>query len=105
VVTIEVNQTVSVEVNPGPGDTMNIAAESQSNAAPGAKPSSTRIIEGKLKTQVEAIDYEARTITFKNRKGVLTTYKVGEQAKQFNEIHRNDMLVIEYTQTVAVSVK
>jgi len=105
VVTIEVNETVSVEVQPGPGDTMNIAAESQSSAAPGAKPSSTRIIEGKLKTQVEAIDYEARTVTFKNRKGVLTTYKVGKQAKHFNEIRRNDMLVIEYTQTVAVSVK
>jgi len=104
-VTIEVNQTVSVEVQPGPGDTMNIAAESQSSAAPGAKPSSTRIIEGKLKTRVEAIDYEARTVTFKNRKGVLTTYKVGEQAKHFNKIRRNDMLVIEYTQTVAVSVK
>jgi hypothetical protein len=58
-----------------------------------------------LKTRVEAIDYEARTVTFKNRKGVLTTYKVGEQAKHFNEIRRNDMLVIEYTQTVAVSVK
>ena len=105
VVTIEVNETVSVEVQPGPGDTMNIASESQSSAAPGAKPSSTRIIEGKLKTRVEAIDYEARTVTFKNRKGVLTTYKVGEQAKQFNEIRRNDMLVIEYSQTMAVSVK
>lgn len=105
VVTIEVNETVSVEVQPGPGDTMNIASESQSSAAPGAKPSSTRTIEGKLKTRVEAIDYEARTVTFKNRKGVLTTYKVGEQAKRFNEIRRNDMLVIEYSQTVAVSVK
>jgi len=91
VVTIEVNQTVSVEVQSGPGDKMNIAAESQSSAAPGAKPSSTRIIEGRLNTRVEAIDYEALTVTFKNREGVLTTYKVGEQAKQFNEIRRNDM--------------
>jgi len=104
-VTMEVNETMSVEVQPGPGETMNIGSESQTAAQPGAKPSSIRTIEGKLKTRVEAIDYEARTVTFKNRKGVLTTYKIGQQAKRFNEIRRNDMLVIEYSQTVAVAVK
>ncbi len=105
VLTIEVNETALVEVQHGPGDTMNIGTESQTSAVPEAKPSGIRTIEGTLKTRVEAIDYEARTITFKNRKGVLTTYKVGEQAKQFNEIRRNDMLVIEYKQMIAVSVK
>ena len=104
-VTVEVHQTASVEVQPGPGDTMNIGFESQTNAPPGAKPSGTRIIEGKLKTRVESIDYDTRMITFKNRKGVLTTYKVGPEAKRFNEIRKGDMLVAEYYQTLTLSVK
>jgi len=104
-VTVEIHQTISVEVQPGPGDTMNIGAESQTNAPPGAKPSGTRIIEGKLKTKVESIDYQARTITFKNRKGVLTTYKVDPQAKRFDEIRRGDMLVAEYYQKLTLSIK
>jgi hypothetical protein len=105
VVTMEVNTTVAVEVQPGPGETKNIGSESQTSALPGAKPSGIRTIEGTLRTRVEAIDYDARTVTFKNRKGVLTTYKIGEQAKRFNEIRRNDMLLVEYSQTIAVSVK
>jgi hypothetical protein len=104
-VTIETHQTVSVEVQPGPGETMNIGAESQTSALPGAKPSGVRTIEGKLKTRVESIDYDNRTITFKNRKSVLTTYKVGPQAKRFDEIRRGDMLVVEYSQTLTLSVK
>ncbi len=104
-VTIEIHQTVSVEVEPGPGETMNIGAESQTSAPPGAKPSGTRNIEGKLKTRVESIDYDTRKITFKNRKGVLTTYKVGPEAKRFNEVKKGDMLVAEYSQTLKLSVK
>jgi len=104
-VTIEIHQTISVEVQPGPGDTLNVGSESQTSALPGAKPSGTRSIEGKLKTRVESIDYNTRMITFKNRKGVLTTYKVGPQAKRFNEIRKGDMLVAEYSQTLTLSVK
>jgi hypothetical protein len=104
-VTLEIHQTISVEVHPGPGDTLNVGAESQTSALPGAKPSGTRSIEGKLKTRVESIDYNTRMITFKNRKGVLTTYKVGPQVKRFNEIRKGDMLIAEYSQTITLSVK
>jgi len=62
-------------------------------------------VEGRLKTRVEAIDYEARTFRCKNRRGVLTTYKVGKDAKRFNEVRRGDMLVVDYKGTVAISVK
>ena len=104
-VTVMIHQTISVEVQPGPGDTMNIGAESQTNAVPGAKPSGTRTIEGKLKTRVESINYDTRMISFKNRKGVLTTYKVGPQVKRFDEIRKGDMLVVDYSQTLTLSVK
>jgi len=104
-VTMEVNQDISVEVQPGPGDTQNIGSESQTSALPGQKPAGKLSVEGRLKTQVEAIDYEARTFTCKNRKGVLTKYKVGKDAKRFDEVRRGDMLVVEYKRTVAITVK
>jgi len=104
-VTMEVNQDVSVEVQPGPGDTQNIGSESHASASPGQKPAGMLSVEGRLKTRVESIDYEARTFTCKNRKGVLTTYKVSKDAKRFNEVSRGDMLVVDYKGTVAISVK
>ena len=104
-VTMEVNQDISVEVQPGPGDTQNIATESHASASPGQKPAGMLSTEGRLKTRIDAIDYDKRTVTFKNRKGVLTTYKFGKDAKRFDEVRRGDMLVIDYKQTIAVSVK
>jgi len=104
-VTVETHQTISVEVQRGPGDTLNVGVESQTSAPPGAKPAGTRTIGGKLRTKVASINYDTRTITFKNRKGVLTTYQVGPQAKRFDEIRKGDMLVVEYSQTLTLTVK
>ncbi len=104
-VTMEVNQTMTVEVQPGPGDTLNVGSESQTSELPGQKPSSIRNIEGKLRTRVEAINYDARTIRCKNRRGEMMTYKIGKDVKRFDEIRRGDMLMVEYAQMVAVSVK
>jgi hypothetical protein len=104
-VTVDVNQEMTVEVHPGPGEPMNVGTESQTAGLPGEKPSSVRTIEGVLRTKVESIDYQARTFTCKNRKGVLATYKVGKDVKRFNEIQRGDMLHVVYKQIVAVSVK
>ncbi len=104
-VTVEVQEAMEVEVQPGPGDTMNIGSESQTAPMPGQKPSSVRTIAGTLKTKIEAIDYAARTVTCKNRKGVLTTYKIGKEAKRFDEVRRGDMLAVEYKQITVLSVK
>ena len=104
-VTIEVHTDIAVEVQRGEGERMNIGSESQTSPMPGAKPSGVRTIEGKLKTRVESIDYDARTIAFKNRKGVLTKYKIGPQAKRFNEIRRGDMLIVDYSQITTLEVK
>jgi hypothetical protein len=105
VVTMDVNQDISVEVRPGAGEPMNVGTESETGSMPGEKPQIVRTIEGVLRTRVENIDYEKRTFSCKNRRGVLTTYKVGKDAKRFNEVQRGDMLYIEYKQTVAISVK
>jgi hypothetical protein len=104
-VTIETFLTVSGEVKPGPGDPLNVGLEGQTAPLPGEKPSGIRTIEGTLRTKIESIDYDKRTITFKGRSGALTTYKVGPDAKRFNEIRRGDMLSVEYSQTIKMTVK
>jgi hypothetical protein len=104
-VTVELQESMDVEVLPGPGEPMNISMEGQTSPLPEQKPSITRTIEGTLKTRIEAINYEARTITFKNRKGVLTTYKIGKDAKRFDEVRRGDMLLVDYKQVTVLSVK
>lgn len=105
VVTVETFQTVSGEVKPGPGDPLNISSEGQTAPLPGEKPSGIRTIEGKLTTKIEAIDYDKRTISFKGRGGTLVTYQIGQEAKRFSEIRRGDMLWVEYSHTVKMSVK
>ena len=104
-VTIETLQTVSGEVKPGPGDSLNVSKEGQTAPLPGEKPSGIRTIEGTLRTKIEAIDYDKRTVTFKGRNGTLTTYKIGPEAKRFNEVRRGDMLWVEYSQTIKMTVK
>ncbi len=104
-VTVETFLTLSGEVKPGPGDPMNISYEGQSAPLPGEKPSGVRQIEGTLRTKIESIDYDKRTITFKGRDSVMKTYQIGPEAKRFNEIKRGDMLWVEYSQTTTLSVK
>jgi hypothetical protein len=104
-VTIETFQTIEAEVKPGPGEPMNIGVDGQTAPLPGEKPSGVRTIEGTLRTKIESIDYERRTVTFKGRTGVMMTYKIGPEAKHFNEIRRGDMLWVEYSQTIKMSVK
>ena len=104
-VNIETFQTISAEVKPGPGDPMNIGVEGQTAPLPGEKPSGIRTIEGTLRTKIESIDYDKRTVTFKGRTGVLTTYKIGPDAKRFEEVRRGDMLWVEYSQTITLTVK
>lgn len=104
-VTIETFQTISAEVKPGPGAPMNIGVEGQTAPLPGEKPSGIRTVEGTLRTLIEAVDYDKRTITFKGRDGSLKTYRIGPEAKRFNEVRRGDMLWVEYSQTIKLTVK
>jgi Cu/Ag efflux protein CusF len=105
VVTVETFQNISAEVKPGPGDTLNVGIEGQTAPLPGEKPSGIRTIEGTLRTKIESVDHEKRTITFKGRSGDMKTYRIGSDAKRFNEIRRGDMLWVEYSQTIKMTVK
>ncbi len=104
-VTVEIFQTVSGEVKPGSGDPMNISKEGQTAPLPGEKPSGIRTVEGTLKTKIESINYDKRTVSFKGRDGNMKTYRIGPEAKRFNEIRSGDMLWVEYSQTTKMTVK
>jgi Cu/Ag efflux protein CusF len=104
-VTVETFQNISAEVKPGAGDPLNVSLEGQTAPLPGEKPSGIRTIEGTLKTKIESINYETRTVTFKGRDSQMKTYRIGPEAKRFNEIRRGDMLLVEYSQTIKMVVK
>lgn len=104
-ITVELSQSADVTVEKGPGEPMNIGSETQTGSRVGEKPGGLRISEGKIRTRIEAIDYDAKTVTFKNRHSKMTTYKLGKDAKRLNEVRRGDMLVIDYKQVVKISVK
>jgi len=104
-VTIETFQNISAEVKPGPGDPLNVSYEGQTAPLPGEKPTGIRTIEGTLKTKIESIDYDKRTITFKGRDSNMKTYTISPDAKRFNEIRRGDMIWAEYSQTIKMTVK
>ena len=104
-VTVETFQNISAEVKPGTGDPLNVSLEGQTAPLPGEKPSGIRTIEGTLKTKIESINYETRTVTFKGRDGQMKTYRISPDAKRFNEIRRGDMLWVEYSQTIKMTVK
>ena len=53
---------------------------------------------------VESIDTNNRTIALKGPAGNVRTYKVGPEAKRFNEIKKGDQVVLRVTQAVALSV-
>ncbi len=104
-VTIETFQNISGEVKSGTGDPLDVSYEGQTAPLPGEKPTGIRTIEGTLKTKIESIDYDKRTVTFKGRGGDMKTYTIGPDAKRFNEIKRGDMLRVEYSQTIKMTVK
>jgi hypothetical protein len=69
-----------------------------------AKPGAVVVDGVKLTGIVESIDTNNRTIALKGPAGNVRTYKVGPEAKRFNEIKRGDQVVLRVTQAVALSV-
>jgi hypothetical protein len=54
---------------------------------------------------VEAVDNDKRTVTLKGPKGNTVALKVGEAARNFDQIHVGDKVKAEYLDSVAVFVR
>ena len=57
------------------------------------------------KATVQDIDYQERTVTLKGEKGDIFTVRVGDEAKNFNNIKKGDHVTARYTELLAVAVR
>jgi DNA-binding beta-propeller fold protein YncE len=78
-----------------------MAAEEQKTDRPGGMHVESTIV----KSTVEAIDYKTRTVTLKGEKGSLVQLIVGDEARNFNQVKKGDIVTFTYTEGVAVDVQ
>ena len=57
-----------------------------------------------ITANVEAIDYQKRTVTLKGPEGRMRTSKVGDAVKRLEEIKVGDQVVLRLTEAIALSV-
>jgi len=74
------------------------------SAAEGEMPGGIMTETVKISASVEAIDYDARTITLKSPEGI-KVMQVDESAKRFNNIKQGDEVHFVHSKAVAISVK
>ena len=58
-----------------------------------------------IKATVEKIDYKTRTVTLKGEKGSMVELIVGEEARNFNQVKKGDIVTFTYTEGVAIDVR
>jgi hypothetical protein len=73
-------------------------------APKGEKPGVLAVKTAEISGNVQAIDYKKRTVTLKGPEGNLTTLKVGEAAKRFNEVKKGDQVVLRVTEALLINV-
>jgi hypothetical protein len=53
---------------------------------------------------VEAIDYQNRTITLQGPQGSVKTFKVDQSVQRFDQIRKGDQVVVNYTEALLIAV-
>jgi hypothetical protein len=104
-VTAEYYQKVSVFVRPPTvGEPTKI--ESRTERAPlGERPAASSAISVESRAVVEAVDHGKREVTLKGPSGKVESFKVAEDVSRFGNVRKGDELVIQATESVAVSVR
>ncbi len=73
-------------------------------APKGQKPAGLIADTVQITANVEAIDYQKRTITLKGPAGNVRTFKVDQSVKNFDHIKKGDQVVLRYTEAFALAV-
>jgi Cu/Ag efflux protein CusF len=76
------------------------AEEKQTN-----RPGGTIVEVSTITATVEAIDYKTRMVTLKGPEGNMVTVKVGEEAKNFNQVAKGDKVTFDYYAALAIDVQ
>ena len=105
-VVVEQVESVAVIVTP-PGEVAPAAGETSylQTAKPGEKPHAVAVRTRQITATVEAIDYNARTVTVQGPEGNTMTLAVGPGAKRFNQVKQGDQVTVRYTEATAISVR
>jgi ribosomal 50S subunit-recycling heat shock protein len=69
------------------------------------KPGGMRVESTVIRSTVEAIDYKTRTVTLKGEKGGAVELIVGEEARNFNQMKKGDIVTFTYTEGIAVDIQ
>jgi len=73
-------------------------------APKGQKPAGLVADTVQITANVEAIDYQKRTITLKGPAGNVRTFKVDQSVKNFDQIKKGDQVVLQYMEAFALAV-
>jgi Cu/Ag efflux protein CusF len=69
------------------------------------RPSHATIKATSITATVEKIDYKTRTVVLKGPQGDLEELHVGEEARNFNQVKKGDLVTIETSESVALEVQ
>ena len=72
---------------------------------PADRPNAVVAREVSINATVEAIDYDKRTVDLKGPKGNVMRFKVGPEAKNFNQVKTGDRVTAKYFESTAIQVR
>jgi len=74
-------------------------------APKGEKPAGMMVDTVELTATVDAVDYDARTVTLEGPAGKTRTLKVDPSVQGFKEVKKGDELVLRHTEALAIAVE
>ena len=84
--------------------TMSISAYATEKAAPQAEVLSQEVELLVMEATVEKINHKTREVTLKSASGEMTTITASEDAGSLENVEKGDLLVIEYLESVEISL-
>lgn len=86
--------------------TVPLPATAQDPVQPARTPSGFQTTESATATAtVQGIDHKNRTVTLKGESGKIFTVEVGEEARNFNQIKKGDLVTFHYQESLALAVR
>jgi Cu/Ag efflux protein CusF len=71
----------------------------------GDRPSGAVVEVSSITATVESIDYNARTVILRGPHGDLVSLKVGEEAKNLNQVKKGDKVTFDYYESVVIDIQ
>jgi hypothetical protein len=97
-------RSLAVFISPVGGKPSADEASTMELAEKGATPGGVVVSVKQIQARVEEIDYNARTIVLKGPKGNLVDLAVDERVKRLNEVKKGDIVVVRYTEALAMKM-